>query len=290
MLASVQGPESGRWITATPAETGTQMQDDEFVIAMRLRLGLAVNTKAKCGRASASGHKTCNDPMDPLGEHALTCKLAGLGTRMHDACCLRLWQAAKETGAGVLREQVIPAIQSPTRREPRIDVEVWGLPGLAHSLYDFTICVPSAARYTQDAAAPQTAEARKRREYPKAAGLAVEGLAMNTFGIMGPALREVLEQWADRARLQDVSRGRMPRRWVHLWTTQLTSAVAIGAARMVIASERASHQATGTPADTTPTSCPRPKCTDSPPVQSVERVTGAPAAVTDCTHTAGDAQ
>ena len=273
MLAAAQGPESGRWLSATPAETGTQMQDDEFITAMRLRLGLTVHTKTLCGRVSASGQKSCGDPMDPHGNHALTCKWGGLGTKMHDACCLRLWQAAKETGAGVLREQVIPALQTPTRREPRVDLEVWGLHGLEHSLFDFTMCIPSAARYAQkdDAAAPAIAEARKRREYPKTAGLAVEGIAMNTFGIMGPHLREVLEQWADRARLQDVSKGRVPRRWMHLWTTQLTAAVAMGAARMVIASERASHHVPVTPADTT---CLMPKCIANPHVQTAADADG----------------
>ena len=178
--------------------------------------------------------------MDQYGHHAIMCKLGGLITKIHDACCLRIWQAATETGAAALREQVIPALQSAARKEPRIDVEVWGLPSLPYSLHDFTLCAPMAARYQHDdtSAVPSAAEARKRREYPRAAGLAVEGMAMNIYGTMGPALRETLEKWADRARLQDVSRGRTPRRWLNLWSAQLSTEVAIGAARLVLTSDR----------------------------------------------------
>ena len=164
---------------------------------------LDVHVRSRCGRTNAAGTKVCCEPLDKSGRHALTCKLGGLQTRIHDACCLRIWQAAKETGAAALREQVIPALQSASRREPRIDVEVWGMCGVPYSLHDFTICTPTASRYQGDepGAVPHAAEARKRREYPKAAGLAVEGMAINIYGILGPALKDTLMAWADRARL-----------------------------------------------------------------------------------------
>ena len=81
-------------------------------------------------------------------------------------------------------------------------------------LYDMTICAPFATRYGKGATAVEAAEARKRREYPSAAGLAVTGIAADTFGRFGPALHDTLERWADHARLRDISAGMQPRRWL----------------------------------------------------------------------------
>ena len=217
--------------------------------------------------------------LDPDGHHAILCKLGGLATIVHDACCKRLWHAARQTGAFALREQVIPELATASRKEPRVDIETWGLLNEPRGLYDFTICAPFASRYEQhdeqatEAAATSAAERRKRASYPHAAGLAVEGLAMDAFGRCGPALHETLERWAEHARLRDISMGVQPRRWLQTWRTQLNTEVALGTARMVILSNRRYvDTATSPPAITTAAAAP---------AAAAASATAAPAATAD---------
>ena len=237
-LSSQAGLEGGMWLTSTVSEVGVAFMDDEFVVALRMRLRLPVCADIPCARHAIRSGRRCGQALDPDGHHAVLCKLCGLSTVLHDACCRRLWQAAKQSGALALREQVIPELADPVRKEPRVDIETWGLPNEMRGLYDFTICAPFAVRYGSGATAVAAAEARKRREYPSVAGLAVTGIAADTFGRIGPALSETLERWADHARMRDISAGIQPRRWLRTWRAQLSTEIALGVARMVILSQR----------------------------------------------------
>ena len=244
-LPNQGGPEGGAWLCANAADTGTRFEDDEFTVAIRLRLRLAVCPMAPCHRQAAKSHsRTCGRMLDPDGHHAVLCKLGGLATIAHDACWKRLWHAARQTGAFALREQAIPELATASRKEPRVDIETWGLLNEPRGLYDFTICAPFASRYEQqadqatEAAATSAAERRKRASYSQAAGLAVEGLAMDAFGRCGPALAATLARWADLARVRDIAMGNQPRRWLNTWRTQLNAEAAFAAARMVLTANR----------------------------------------------------
>ena len=232
------GPEGGAWLNANRADVNVAFADDEFATALRLRLRLPVCARGPCSRQDAQQSRRCGAQLDAEGQHAHVCKLGGLTTAMHDACCRRLWHAARQAGAFALREQVIPELITPTRLEPRVDLETWGLANEARGLYDFTICAPFASRYEKQADPVATAEAGKRRKYPAIAGLAVAGIGMDVYGRCGPELTDTLERWADHARLRDLANGCQPRRWLHTWRSQLSAEVAKGTARMVILANR----------------------------------------------------
>ena len=80
-------------------------------------------------------------------------------------------------------------------------------------MLDTTITCPFAERY-EGKRSVEDGELRKRKEYPRAAGLHVTGVAVDVFGRLGPALDELLMRWADCARQRDADVGQQPRQWV----------------------------------------------------------------------------
>ena len=235
-MDSRSGEEGGAFLTATPAEAGMTMSDRCFHVALRFRLGLPVSWAEVCSHRTTSSMRAgskCPCRLDRSGQHAILCKVGGGVTPIHDACCDRLYWASKSTGARSLREQVVPELATPKRAEPRADLEIWGLASEPRALFDLTVCAPFAARYQGVASSVAAGEARKRNEYPVQAGIAVQGVAVDVFGRIGPALHDTLTRWADLARQRDQSRGQHPRRWLHLWRTQLSVEIARGISRLI---------------------------------------------------------
>ena len=79
----------------------------------------------------------------------------------------------------------------------------------------------------------QNGEARKDKEYPCRAGLAVTGVAVDVYGRHGPALQDLLQMLADLARQHDIDRCCQPRRWLHRWRVRIATEIARGCARQI---------------------------------------------------------
>ena len=116
-----------------------------------------------------------------MGYHALLCKLGGGLTSTHNAICTILLRAARAAGFTALKEQVIAELATTKRKEPRVDVDAWGLVAEPRVLFDVTVTYPFAQRY-EDKLAVECGEHREDKEYPSKAGLAVTGVAVDVFG------------------------------------------------------------------------------------------------------------
>ena len=209
------------------------LTDMEFRTYLRMRLGLTVCKHHRCQhRSSAGTDKTCQHTSDPMGYHALLCKLGGGLTSTHNAICTILLRAARAAGYCAQKEQVIAELATETRKEPRVDVDAWGVVAEPRILLDVTVTCPFAQRY-EDKSAAACGEHRKDRGYPSKAGLSVTGVAVDVFGRHGPALQELLTRLADLARQHDLDQGNQPRRWLHRWRVRIATEVARGCARQI---------------------------------------------------------
>ena len=231
-LDSKTGPEGGALLTANAGDMQVNLTDEEFRTYIRMRLGLAVCKHHRCQHRAVGKDKTCPQVSDPWGYHALMCKLGGGLTATHNAICTILMQAARAAGYTALTEQVIAELATADRKEPRVDVDAWGVVAEPRILLDVTVTCPFAQRYeAKDAAA--SGEARKNREYPSRAGLSVTGVAVDVFGKHGPALGDLLMRLGDLARQHDLDRGNQPRRWIHRWRVRIAVELARGCARQI---------------------------------------------------------
>ena len=166
------------------------LTDMEFRTHLRMCLGLPVCAHQRCQHRSATNSdRTCPQTSDPLGYHALLCKLGGGLTSTHNAICSILLQAARAAGYTARKEQVVAELATPERKEPRVDVDAWGVVAEPRILLDVTVTCPFAERY-EEKSATASGEQRKDREYPCKAGLSVTGVAVDVFGRHGPALQD----------------------------------------------------------------------------------------------------
>ena len=160
-------------------------------------------------------------------------------TPTHNAICTVLVQVLRSAGFCALREQVITELATPLRKEPRVDVDAWGLAAEPRSLLDVTVTCPFASRY-EGRDASTSGEQRKDKEYPSHAGLAVTGVAVDVYGKHGPAMDSLLVRAADLARQHDQDMGVQPRRWLHRWRVRISVEVARGCARLIRTSNSSS--------------------------------------------------
>ena len=209
--------------------------DAEFRTYLRMRLDLPVCIHQKCQRRSSThADRACQQISDPMGHHALLCKLGGGLTCTHNAICSILLQAARAAGYTALKEQVIAELATAQRKEPRVDIDARGLVAEPRILLDVTVTCPFAQRYAAKSAT-ECGEKRKDKEYPCKAGLTVTGVAVDVFGRHGPALQDLLTKLADLARRHDVDMGMQPRRWLHRWRARIATEVARGCAKLISA-------------------------------------------------------
>lgn len=90
-LMSACAPHSGAWLSGVPGvpDESAWLRAEEFQLACRLRLGLAVAPRDyTCG--------LCRKPItdDPRGHHALTCSSGGMRKYLHDALVRQLHHVA----------------------------------------------------------------------------------------------------------------------------------------------------------------------------------------------------
>ena len=230
-LDSRMGPEGGALLAANGGDMQVDLTDGEFRNYLRTRLGLPVCIHQRCQhRASRDAGKACVHVSDPMGFHALLCKLGGGLTSTHNAICSILLQAARAAGFSALKEQVVAELATAKRKEPRVDVDAWGLVAEPRVLLDVTVTCPFAQRY-EDKSAVTCGEHRKDNEYPSKAGLSVTGVSVDVFGKHGPALSDLLTRFADLARQHEVDMGVQPRRWLHRWRVRISTEIARGCSR-----------------------------------------------------------
>ena len=233
MLESRAGEEGGALLAANGGDMQVDLTDTEFRTYLRMRLGLEVCVQQRCQhRAVGDQGKQCTQTSDTLGYHALLCKLGGGLTRTHNAICTILMQAARAAGFSALKEQVVAELATPKRKEPRVDVDAWGLVSEPRILLDVTVTCPFAQKY-EDKSSVESGEQRKDKEYPRKAGLAVSGIAVDVFGRHGPALQELLVKLADLARQHEVDQGVQPRRWLRRWRARISTEIARGCSRQL---------------------------------------------------------
>ena len=247
------------------------LTDSEFRNYLRMRLGMPVCSHQKCQhRATSDSGRACSQISDPMGYHALLCKLGGGLTSTHNAICAILLQAARAAGFSALKEQVVAELATPSRKEPRVDVDAWGLVAEPRVLLDVTVTCSFAERYEAKSAVT-CGEHRKDKEYTCKAGLSVTGVAVDVFGKHGPALQELLMRSADLARQHEVDMGVQPRRWLHRWRVRISTELARGCSRQictasfssapvrqqqpVLAVPLSTHTTTTVPPDTSPMGC-----------------------------------
>ena len=300
-LESRAGPEGGALLTANAGDMQVDLTDDEFRTYIRMRLGLTVCKHQRCQHHAVSKEKTCPQVSDPWGYHALMCKLGGGLTATHNAICTILMQAARAAGYVALKEQVVAELATVDRKEPRVDVDAWGLVAEPRILLDVTVTCPFAQRYEAKNAVA-SGEARKDREYPSKAGLRVTGVAVDVYGRHGPALGDLLTRLGDLARQHDLDCGSQPRRWIHRWRVRIATELARGCVRQVSTANysTAPVRSAFTPmlasaTHTTTTTTPAATVTNvqsgtgglacvNAPVAQVQLVTGGPACAA-ATHT-----
>ena len=230
-LESRTGQEGGALLVANGGDMQVDLTDAEFRNYLRMRLGLVVCTHQRCQhRAMSDQGKVCPHTSDPMGHHALLCKLGGGLTSTHNAICTILLRAARAAGFTALKEQVIAELATSKRKEPRVDVDAWGLVAEPRVLLDVTVTCPFAHRY-EDKSAVECGEQRKDQEYPRRAGLTVTGVAVDVFGRHGLALQDLLVRFADLARQHELDQGVQPRRWLHRWRVRISTEIARGCSR-----------------------------------------------------------
>ena len=98
-LKALATPHSGAWLRAIPNHSlGLAMSPQEFVVALRLRLGIAVFP-----RHPTSFRCTCSHVIDEHGDHVLGC--GPLRNKRHDALCNVIFHCLLNENSGTRREQ-----------------------------------------------------------------------------------------------------------------------------------------------------------------------------------------
>ena len=232
-LESRAGQEGGALLQANGGDMQVDLTDSEFRNYIRMRLGLPVCIHQKCQhRANSDAARACTQISDTLGYHALLCKLGGGLTSTHNAICSILLQAARAAGFSALKEQVVAELATTKRKEPRVDIDAWGLVAEPRVMLDVTVTSPFAQRY-ESKSAVKCGEHRKDNEYPRKAGLSVTGVAVDVYGKHGAALQDLLTRFADLARQHEVDSGTQPRRWLHRWRVRIATEIARGCSRQI---------------------------------------------------------
>jgi hypothetical protein len=190
---SAGGPGAAGWLLI-PKRPAHYFRDEQFSVAVRLRLGLDVPcAQGICQHVKANG-VVCGEVLDPKGLHAMTCPAGGWGIRRHDAACKCVAAHAESQGCSAEREVVLP-LAAPTRPLARMDVVVHGRTSVdgQPTYLDITVVSPLTAEMVRTGgsarnpgAAAKAAAAHKRALYPN---VPVVPFAVETFGRWGEDAR-----------------------------------------------------------------------------------------------------
>ena len=137
-LAALALPHAGTWLSAVPNPAlGMHLTSQEFVLAMRYRLGLPIYREgAPCWK--------CGTPMDALGDHAHHCSWGVERTDRHNAVRDVFYRVAE--GAGLSPRKEVRKLLASGDKRPG-DVLLPGYPAGTTTAYDFTLTSPFQAKY-----------------------------------------------------------------------------------------------------------------------------------------------
>ena len=137
-LAALSLPHAGTWLSAVPNPAlGMHLSSQEFVLAMRYRLGLPIYREGTpCWK--------CGTPMDVYGDHAHHCGWGVERTERHNAVRDVFYRAAE--GAGLSPRKEVRRLLPTGEKRPG-DVLLPGYPAGTTTAYDFTLTSPFQAKY-----------------------------------------------------------------------------------------------------------------------------------------------
>ena len=220
----------------------------EFRLNARVRLDLLVIQQGLCQhqrrqKSDGTVGGRCLAQLDEQGQHAQKCLIGGDRAKLHDVGCHIIHNACCEAGLKSQRGVVVPALVTDRLTEPRVDLDVWGHPGLPHIRLDFTVVDveaihhSSAMRKAQDTA-PAAAQAEKTKEnkYGK-----VTGIAMQLSGRFVPGMDAFLRRLAGYKRAITKAAGRDGGRSLQEWRKLLSVALARHTATTILSAT--SHEA-----------------------------------------------
>ena len=141
------------WLWALCPQHGPTLQPEEFVEAVRLRLGAG-------GPEEPVPCRLCGASLDSAGNHALCCSLAE-ATRGHNAVRDELHRAAKAADSNAGTEPLGPIPSHPSLRPADVFTSA-ATPGRLSAL-DVGICSPEAAAAGEDCA--ESMQRRKLNDY-----------------------------------------------------------------------------------------------------------------------------
>ena len=196
-LLSAGGPGAGGFLQP-PASLQETLPNDDYNVAVWRRLRLPVSLPdARCQHVRADGAQ-CQEPLDPYGDHALSCATGGHLVARHDA--------AAQTLAQWMREQ----LQAPVQLEqlagnPAAKMDLaWHTAHGEPAYGDFTVASATTETAlnahhaaTVPGAAAAAAERAKRHAYPQVAGF--RPLAVESHGRVGQELHAVARELAPTA-------------------------------------------------------------------------------------------
>ena len=193
-LRAAMSDHSGEWLQALPLPAlGLQLSPEELRIAVALRTGCTTCEPHPCA--------LCEEPVDELGAHGLSCRRsAGRASRHH---------AANTVIKLALNSVNVPSVLEPAglarrdgRRPDGLSLVPWTE---GRSLvWDFTCPDTLAATYVgagarAAGAAATLAEARKRLHYEELSrDYYVAPVAVETLGSMGPTTRRFVQNMGKR--------------------------------------------------------------------------------------------
>ena len=226
-LRATAGAGCFDWVTAAPTEARVQLNDEEFMFAVRWRLGIALHHgQHDCGLRAKRAHagdahpsqtvqsaehvrararQRCGKFLDPHGDHALLCSRGAGRYRVHNSVCRVLAEIAREIGAEVETEEVCPSLLkgtpgAPDSVEARLDVHLWmhGRDAATEKWIDVVVTHPwrigaRAAAATTDGSAAATAEGKKLTRYGSGrGGIFVSPFAIEAWGRFGGGAEQLL--------------------------------------------------------------------------------------------------
>ena len=189
LLRAAGGPGAGAWLL--PAEEGEEwMPDDEFAVAVHLRMALPLHRPPACAACVRAGVPAAQAQHDQLATHALCCSRGPGHVSRHERV-KHAWARVLEDalGAPPQLEQVVPEWATPDGREARLDLS-FALPGGRTRHADVTVGHPSGrgsvarSAASRDGGLALALERTKRTRYPHPE---LVPLALESGGRMGPS-------------------------------------------------------------------------------------------------------
>ena len=255
-LKSLGGPGTSEWLFAPPNHTFCMVEDSHWLCQVSRRLGLAIpGLDGLCEKPS------CGSPLDPLGNHILTCPGPQRIHRRHDKLRDVWGTLCREAGARVILERRLQA--GPVALDPelpggrRTDLVVTGshlcqgLPVWCDVVVSSPISLKGEVHsgYTPEGPpnwrAEQAAQGKRRtyRDLATSSRIRFFPLAVDTFGCWGKDASSLISALAHHASGGAVGPNRTPLQAARVkwWWRTLSFATQRALATCVLAPPKADN-------------------------------------------------